>query len=48
MKHYPYNGMQVYVGNPSFGYEEMLDQEDSVTNPDFHWADGTKVGTDIS
>ena len=41
MKHYPYNGMQVHVGNPSFGYEEMLDNEESVPNSDFHWSDAT-------
>ena len=36
--------MTVQVGNPSFLYEEMLeDYEDSSTNPDFNWSQEEKV-----
>ena len=44
MKKADYSGMTVQVGNPSFLYEEMLDDhEDSTTNPDFNWSQEEKV-----
>ena len=39
----------VQVGNPSFLYEEMLeDYEDSSINPDFNWEQDEKVHRNIS
>lgn len=50
MKKAQYSGMTtVQVGNPSFLYEEMLeDYEDSSVNPDFNWEQDEKVHRNIS
>ena len=50
MKKAQYSGMTtVQVGNPSFLYEEMLeDYEDSSVNPDFNWEQDEKVHRIIS
>lgn len=50
MKKAQYSGMTtVQVGNPSFLYEEMLeDYEDSSINPDFNWEQDEKVHRNIS
>ena len=44
MKKTEYSGMNMRVGNPSFLYDEMLDDyEDSTTNPNFAWSHDGKV-----
>lgn len=46
MKKTEYSGMNMRVGNPSFLYDEMLDDyEDSTTNPNFAWSHDGKSAT---
>ncbi|XP_068751456.1 low-density lipoprotein receptor-related protein 1-like isoform X2 [Montipora capricornis] len=46
MKKTEYSGMNTRVGNPSFLYDEMLDDyEDSTTNPNFAWSHDGKSAT---
>ena len=43
LKHAQYSGVSVEVGNPSFLYEEMLDDDESASSPDFSWNNSHKV-----